>query len=82
MATSCQAGNLGISVPRRLRRVANRWTLAPSAGGGTDITLTSTVEIGPNPVAGLAERALCRFMSKQSDAMLAGLAEQLEGSHD
>lgn len=67
-------------LPRQLRRVANRWTLIPATGGGTDITLTSTVEIGANPVAELAERAMCRFMSKQSDAMLAGLAEQLEGS--
>jgi uncharacterized protein YndB with AHSA1/START domain len=67
-------------LPRPLRRVANRWTLAPSAGGGTDVTLTSTVEIGANPLAGLAERAMCRLMSKQSDAMLAGLAERLEGS--
>ena len=67
-------------LPRRLRRVANRWTVTPSASGGTDVTLTSTVDIGSNPVAGLAERAMCRFMSKQSEAMLSGLAEQVEGS--
>lgn len=67
-------------LPRQLRRVANRWTLAPAPGGGTDVTLTSTVEIGANPLAGLAERAMCRFMSKQSDAMLTGLAERVEGS--
>lgn len=63
-------------LPRRLK-VANRWTLAP-AGSGTAVTLTSTVEIGANPVAGLAERAMCRFMSKQSDVMLAGLAARVE----
>lgn len=67
-------------LPRRLRRVANRWTLAPSSNGGTEVTLTSTVEIGANPIAGLAERAMCRLMSKQSDVMLAGLAAQVEGS--
>ena len=66
-------------LPRRLRRVANRWTLTP-AGGSTDVTLTSTVDIGANPVAGIAEHAMCRFMAKQSDAMLDGLAERLEGS--
>jgi len=66
-------------LPRRLRRVANRWTLTP-AGGSTDVTLTSTVDIGANPVAGIAEHAMCRFMAKQSEAMLAGLAERLEGS--
>lgn len=67
-------------LPRRLRRVANRWTLSPSPAGGTDVTLTTTVEIGDNPVAALAERAMCRFMSKQSDVMLAGLAERVEGT--
>ena len=66
-------------LPRRLRRVANRWTLTP-AGGSTDVTLTSTVEIGANPLAAVAERAMCRYMAKQSDAMLAGLAARLEGS--
>lgn len=65
-------------LPRRLHRVANRWALTPAAGD-TDVTVTSTVEIGGNPVAGLAERALCRFLSKQSDAMLAGLAARVEG---
>ena len=66
-------------LPRRLRRLTNRWTLNPS-GGSTDVTLTSTVDIGANPVAGVAERIVCRFMARQSDAMLAGLAERLEGS--
>lgn len=66
-------------MPRRLRRVTNRWTLEP-AGAATAVTLTTTVEIGDNPVAGVAERALCRFMAKQSDTMLAGLTTRLEGS--
>lgn len=69
-------------LPRRLRRVANRWSLAPAGPAGTTVTLTSTVEIGSNPVAGIAERAMCRVMAKQSDVMLAGLAARLEGSHD
>jgi uncharacterized protein YggU (UPF0235/DUF167 family) len=59
--------------------VANRWTLEPLPAS-TGITLTTTVEIGANPVAGVAERALCRFLAKQSDTMLAGLAARLEGS--
>lgn len=65
-------------LPRRVRRVANRWTLTP-AGNSTGVTLTTTVEIGANPVAGVAERALCRFMARQSDTMLAGLAARVEG---
>lgn len=67
-------------LPRRLRRVTNRWSLTPVSPASTAVTLTTTVEIGANPVARLAERALCRFMSKQSDAMLAGLAARVEGS--
>ena len=64
-------------LPKRLRRVVNQWTLEP-AGGGTDVTLTTTVEIAANPIAHIAERALCRFMAKQSDTMLAGLAARVE----
>lgn len=78
-------------LPRRVHRVSNRWTLQPVPGSlrscppgsphgtSTGVTLTTTVEIGANPVAGLAERALCRFMARQSDTMLAGLATRLEG---
>ena len=64
---------------RRLRRVANRWTLEPTAEGFTAVTVTTTVEIGPNPVARAAERALCRLMTNQSDVMLAGLSQRVEG---
>ena len=64
-------------LPLRLRRVTNRWTLTPAADG-TTVTLTSTVQIGANPLARAAERATCRMMAKQSDVMLAGLAARLE----
>lgn len=67
-------------LPRRLRRVTNRWSLTPVSPASTAVTLTTTVEIGTNPAARLAERALCRLMSTQSDAMLAGLAARVEGS--
>ena len=66
-------------LPRRVHRVANRWQLQPD-GASTGVTLTTTVEIGANPLAGVAERALCRFMARQSDTMLAGLAARVEGS--
>lgn len=68
-------------LPHRLRRVSNRWTLAAAAGAAapeTRVTLTSSVEIGPRPTHRLAERILCRFLARQSDAMLAGLAKRLE----
>lgn len=68
-------------LPTRLRLVANRWTLRP-AGEATAVTVTSTVEIGRGPLAGLAERIVGRVMAKQSDAMLSGLNRRLEDSRD
>ncbi|OBH18418.1 SRPBCC family protein [Mycobacterium sp. E3247] len=68
-------------LPRRLRRVSNRWTLAPAGGDSaatTLVTLTSTVEIGPHATQQLAEVVLCRVLVRQSEAMLAGLANRLE----
>jgi hypothetical protein len=69
-------------LPHRLRRVANRWTLAVAPGGGTDVRITSTVQVGANPLARIAERALCRMMGTQSDTMLTGLAQRVEAAHD
>jgi len=80
--TDCvPAASLGYEIEgltRRLHRVANRWTLEPMAPGFTAVTVTTTVEIGTNPVARIAERAMCRLMTKQSDAMLAGLSQRVE----
>jgi hypothetical protein len=44
------------------------------------VTLTSAVEIGPHPPQKLAEHVLCRFLARQSDSMLAGLANRLENA--
>jgi len=67
-------------LPKRVRRFNNRWSLRPVANGGTIVTLTSTVEIGSGPMHKLAERAVCRVQGRQSDTMLAGLANRLENS--
>jgi uncharacterized protein YndB with AHSA1/START domain len=67
-------------LPRLLRRVTNSWTLAASAGDSAVVTLTSTVEIGPRPPQKLAERVVCRVVARQSDSMLAGLANRLENA--
>ena len=67
-------------LPRRMGRIANRWTLRP-AGTGTAVTVTSTVDIGVNPLARGAEWIVCRVMARQSDSMLAGLARHLKRSH-
>jgi carbon monoxide dehydrogenase subunit G len=68
-------------LPKRVRRFNNRWGLRPTGNGATIVTLTSTVEIGSGAVRELAERALCRVQSRQSDIMLAGLARRLEKPH-
>lgn len=67
-------------LPRQLRRVNNRWTLRPAAGG-TVVTVTATIEIGQNRLQRLAEQAVTRFSAKQLDGMLAGLATRMERSH-
>jgi uncharacterized protein YndB with AHSA1/START domain len=72
-----------IGLPTRLRRVTNRWTLRPlNDATATAVTLTSTVEIGPGPLARLVERIAGRAMARQSEAMLAGLAHRWENTHD
>ena len=67
-------------LPRRLRKVANRWTLRP-AGDATEVTLISTVQIGTGRPARLAEQVALRVLAKQSDTLLAGLAHRLENTH-
>lgn len=70
-------------LPARLRKVTNRWTLRPadSVGAVTVVTLTSTIEIGGNPLTRLAELVVGRAMAKRSNTMLAGLAQRLEDKH-
>ncbi len=65
-------------LPKRLRRFTNRWTLRRVQDGNTVVTLTSRVEIGAGPIRKLAERMVCRIQVRQSDLMLAGLANRLE----
>ena len=67
-------------LPRQLRRITNRWELRPAGQGHTDVTLTGSVEIGANPLARLAERVMSQLMAKQSDSMLDGLADRMEGT--
>jgi Polyketide cyclase / dehydrase and lipid transport len=68
-------------LPKRLRRLTNRWTLRRVHAGNTVVTLTSTVEIGSRSVQKLAERTVCRVLARQSDVMLDGLERRLEGPH-
>lgn len=67
-------------LPRQMGKVRNSWKVAPSAPDSTVVTLTTTIEIGSRPAQQLAERAFCRILAKQSDAILDGLAHRLESS--
>ena len=68
-------------LPPLVRRLRSRWTLRPIARGLTEVGLTSTVTIGTNPVAQLAERLFVRGSAKRLDLLLDGLAKRLEGQH-
>jgi carbon monoxide dehydrogenase subunit G len=69
-------------LPKLLRRFNNRWSLRTAGDADTVVTLTTTVEIGPGLVRSLAERAVCRIQTRQTDTMLAGLAHRLENVYD
>jgi hypothetical protein len=64
-------------LPRRLGRLANRWTLRP-VGGSTEVTLTSSADLGSGPLAAAAERVIARVVAGKSTSMLAGLARRVE----
>jgi uncharacterized protein YndB with AHSA1/START domain len=65
-------------LPRQLRRVRNRWTLRSVGSATTQVTLTSSIEIGSGPLSRAAEWAVCRGMARESDSMLTGLARRME----
>jgi uncharacterized protein YndB with AHSA1/START domain len=66
-------------LPKRLRRVTNRWTLRPQEQS-TVVTLTSTIEIGSGRIQQLAERVVCRVITRESEGLLAGLEQRMENS--
>ncbi|ULE33994.1 SRPBCC family protein [Mycobacterium sp. IDR2000157661] len=68
-------------LPKLLGKVGNRWSLAPTSGDRTLVTITSTVDVGPRLDQQLAERVACRVLARQSDGMLAGLADRLENAN-
>ncbi|KUI25624.1 cyclase [Mycobacterium sp. IS-1742] len=69
-----------VGLPRRLRRFNNRWTLRPD-GSATAVTLTTTVDLGPGRIRGLAARLVCLVLAKMSsDTMLVALATRSEST--
>lgn len=64
-------------LPPVVRSARNQWRLQP-AGGGTVVTLTSSVDCGPRPPQRLVARIVARRMASESASMLAGLSHLLE----
>lgn len=67
-------------LPPIMGKLANRWTLRP-AGDVTEVTLTSTVDLGNNPLASAAEWVALRGIARTSDSLLDGLAHRMENPH-
>ncbi|WP_326547980.1 SRPBCC family protein [Mycolicibacterium sp. ND9-15] len=69
-------------LPKVIGKVSNRWTLEPTSGGETVVTITSTVRKGRGRTQQLVERLACRALARGSDTMLAALATRLEEPRD
>ncbi|MGE2718403.1 SRPBCC family protein [Mycolicibacterium celeriflavum] len=67
-------------LPKFLGRLSNRWTLEPTSGGETVVTITSTVRKGRGRTQQLVERLACQALARGSDKMLAALAARLENT--
>lgn len=66
-------------LPPVVRSLRNTWQLDDGDGsdGSTQITLTSSVDVGPRPPQKLAAKVLTRQLSKASQQMLHGLDDHL-----
>lgn len=63
-------------LPPALRAARNDWHLRHVAGG-TEVSVTTTVDAGPRPPQRLVAALVARRMAATSDHMLAGLAAAL-----
>lgn len=60
-------------LPPMIGAARNTWCLSPSSAG-CDVTLTTTIETGRNPIELLIARTVLARMAVVSELMLAGLA--------
>lgn len=63
-------------LPSAIRTLRNSWQL-DSGDGSTEVTLTSSVDVGSRPPQKLVAQALTRPLSKVSNQMLHGLDDHL-----
>jgi carbon monoxide dehydrogenase subunit G len=64
-------------LPRIVRSVRNRWTLAPAAEGQTRVALTTSVECGPLPPQRVLAHLVARRVASDSSKLLEGLDRQI-----
>ena len=68
-------------LPSFAGRVRNRWDLHPLSEQSTEVSLTTSVDIGSRLPRRLVERLVCQVSGKMSDGLLTGLARHLEDAH-
>jgi len=69
-------------LPPQAGTVTNRWSLEPTEDGGTDLTLTTTIDPLPGPPGRIVAQVLCRQMARANRQMLAGLATASESHRE
>jgi carbon monoxide dehydrogenase subunit G len=69
-------------LPGAVRRAENRWRLEP-VEGGTEVSLTSTVDAGSRPPQKLVAAVVARVLARVSDQLLDSLDQRMEaGARD
>jgi uncharacterized protein YndB with AHSA1/START domain len=68
-------------LPTFVRGARNRWQLRSESGQSTEVTLTSTINVGDHLPQRIAEWLVCRVAAEQSVELLAGLAAHWENAH-
>lgn len=66
-------------LPGPVRHAENRWRLEP-VDGGTEVSLTSTVDAGSRPPRKLVAAIMARVLARVSDQLLDGLDASIEGT--
>jgi carbon monoxide dehydrogenase subunit G len=69
-------------LPPQAGKVTNRWSLEPADDGGTDLTLTTSIDPLPGPPGRIVAQILSRQMAKANRQMLAGLATASESHRE
>jgi len=69
-------------LPPQAGSVINRWSLESAADGGTDLTLTTTIDPLPGPPGRIVAQVLSRQMARANRQMLAGLATVTESHQE